>query len=141
VGNNDRKAAIGLVDARTVAGDASWGDELVERARAQWRHHARRWMRTLGLVVAERHARTGDVAFLIEPDLKEGRGGLRDVSTLRVAALAVPVVPEEDLVGDAAETLVAARVELHRLTGRGADRLTLQEQEGVARRLDLPDAD
>src|SRR5207237_683237 len=90
---------------------------------------------------AERHVRMGDVAFLLEPDLKEGRGGLRDVHALRVAALAVPVVPEDDLIEQAAETLMAARVELHRSTGKSSDRLTLQEQEQVARALDFPTPD
>ena len=41
----------------------------------------------------------------------------------------------------AAETLMAARVELHRSTGKSSDRLTLQEQEQVARALDFPTPD
>ena len=141
VARSDLKAAVGLVDARPVAGDTALGDELAEGVRSLWQKHARSFMRQLGDAVADRHTRMGDVAFLLEPDLKEGRGGLRDVHALHIAALAVPVIPEEDLVGDAAGALVAARVELHRLTGRSADRLTLQEQESVAHQLDLPDAD
>src|SRR5205807_6133085 len=140
--NADPKAALGLVDARTVAGDRSLGDELVEKSLAQWQRQARRWMKVLGESVTERHARMGDVAFLIEPDLKEGRGGLRDVTALRAAAAAVPVIPTDDMVVfEAAEVLVASRVELHRRTGKSADRLSLQEQEGVARALGKADAD
>ena len=142
VANADLKAALGLVDARTVAGDRSLGDELVEKSLAQWQRQARRWMKVLGESVTERHARMGDVAFLIEPDLKEGRGGLRDVTALRAAAAAVPVIPTDDMVVfEAAEVLVASRVELHRRTGKSADRLSLQEQEGVARALGKADAD
>ena len=82
-------------------------------------------MKVLGESVTERHARMGDVAFLIEPDLKEGRGGLRDVTALRAAAAAVPVIPTDDMVVfEAAEVLVASRVELHRRTGKSADRLS-----------------
>jgi len=142
VAAGDLKAALGLIDGRTVAGDVTLGAELVDRARAQWQRDARRWMRTLGDSVAERHARVGDVAFLLEPDLKEGRGGLRDVNAIRAAALAVRFIPHEDLaVVDGADVLVAARVELHRNTGRTTDRLTLQEQDGVARALGIQDAD
>lgn len=142
VANADLKAALGLIDARTIAGDPELGGELVERARAQWRREARRWMRALGEAVAERHARAGDVAFLLEPDLKEGRGGLRDVHALRAAALAVSFLPAEDMaVLDSAEVLVAARVALHRRTGKAGDQLTLQEQEGVAQALGMDSAD
>ena len=38
--------------------------------------------------VRDRHAQAGEVAFLLEPDLKEGRGGLRDVHALRWAQAA-----------------------------------------------------
>jgi len=142
VAKGDLKAALGLIDARPIAGDLALGTELVERARAQWQRGARRWMRALGDAVAERHARMGDVAFLLEPDLKEGRGGLRDANALRAAALAVAFVPDEDLaVLASSDVLVAARVALHRGSGKPADQLTLQEQEGVARALGLDDAD
>jgi len=142
VASGDLKAALGLIDCRTVAGDPTLGSELIERARAQWQGDARRWMRTLGEAVAERHTRVGDVAFLLEPDLKEGRGGLRDVNAIRAAALAIRFIPDEDLaVIDSTDVLVAARVELHRSTGRTTDLLTLQEQDGVARALGMHDAD
>ena len=141
VARSDLKAALGLVDARAIAGDLELGEELADGVRKLWQKHARGFMRQLGDAVADRHARMGDVAFLLEPDLKEGRGGLRDVHALRVAALAVPVVPEDDLIAQAAETLMAARVELHRSTGKSSDRLMLQEQEQVARALDFPTAD
>jgi [protein-PII] uridylyltransferase len=142
VASGNLKASLGLIDGRTVAGDPTLGSELIERARAQWQRDARRWMRTLGDAVATRHARVGDVAFLLEPDLKEGRGGLRDVNAIRAAALAVQFIPDEDLsVLGSSEVLVAARVELHRNTGRTTDRLTLQEQDGVAHALGMTDAD
>ena len=142
VAGRDLKASLGLLDGRAVAGDRVLGDELVRRGAEQWRQHARRWMRSLGDATAERHARMGDVAFLLEPDLKEGRGGLRDVTALRAAAAAVPVLPDEDLaVSSAYEVLTAARVELHRSTGKGGDRLGLQDQEPVARALAHDDAD
>ena len=142
IANSDIKAALGLLDARTIAGDPDLGGQLDAKARRQWQGEARRWMRALGEAVAERHARMGDVAFLLEPDLKEGRGGLRDVNALRAAALAVPFLPDEDLaVLDSTEVLVRARVALHRRTGKTGDQLTLQEQDGVAQDLGVDSAD
>jgi [protein-PII] uridylyltransferase len=92
--------------------------------------------------VAERHERSGEVAFLLEPEVKEGRGGLRDVHALRAAAMASPVVPPADEALTAAhETLLGVRTELHRATGKTPDRLLLQEQDVVAAALGHPDAD
>jgi [protein-PII] uridylyltransferase len=142
VAKTDLKAALGLLDARTIAGDPDLGGELVERARSQWQREARRWLRALGEAVAERHSRTGDVAFLLEPDLKEGRGGLRDVHALRAAARAVSFLPDDDMaVLDSSDVLVEARVALHRRTGKTGDQLTLQEQDGVAQLLGMDSAD
>ena len=142
VAARDLKAALGLLDARTVAGDDDLGAELAGKARDSWRRHRGRWLRNLGDAVAERHRRFGDVAFLLEPDLKEGRGGLRDVHALMAAAVAVDVIPDIDEVLPAAEeVLLTARVELQRITGKARDRLVLQEQAAVAHRLGLPDAD
>ena len=142
VAAGDLKAALGLIDARPVAGDLELGAELAERARAQWQRSAARWMRVLGETVATRHQRMGDVAFLLEPDLKEARGGLRDVHALRAATAAVTVLPPVDqAVLDAADTLMTARIELQRTTGKVGDRLLLQEQDRVARALGLSDAD
>ncbi|MGH9063879.1 MAG: HD domain-containing protein, partial [Acidimicrobiales bacterium] len=112
------------------------------RARRQWREGARRGVPALERLVAERHEREGEVAFLLEPDLKEGNGGLRDVTAMRALAAAAPILPEEDpCVDGAARALAMVRAELHRQAGRRLDRLLLQEQDGVAAALGLPDAD
>jgi len=83
------------------------------------------------------------VAFLLEPDLKEGRGGLRDVHALGWAEAARPLLGPEDTraLAEAGDTLLAVRVELHRATARPNDRLLLQEQDAVAAALGLDDAD
>src|ERR1039457_2616356 len=80
--HTDLKVALGLLDARVVHGDVTLGESLAERVRAAWRHDATRRPPALDAVTTERHAKFGEVAFLLEPDLKEGHGGLRDVTTL-----------------------------------------------------------
>ena len=142
VAGDDLKAALGLLDARVVAGDASLGEELATKARAQWHGRAGRWLPRLQEAVTARHAEFDEVAFLLEPELKEGKGGLRDVHVLRAAALATPVVADGgDAVRAAAEVLLSVRVALHRRAGRALDRLLLQEQDAVAADLGYPDAD
>src|SRR6185295_11065722 len=76
------------------------------------------------------------------PELKEGRGGLRDVGGLRAVELALPMLPPlEEAFTEAGNTLLDVRVALHRTTEKNSDRLVLQQQQGVADALDLPDAD
>lgn len=142
VAAGDLKAALGLLDARLVAGDADLATDLAERARRQWVKGAARWLPLLAESVTTRHGRFGEVAFLLEPQLKEGRGGLRDVHALRAAALATPVVDGGGAPVDAAhDTLLSVRVELHRRVGKALDRLLLQEQDAVAASLGCADAD
>ena len=142
VAEDDLKVALGLLDARHVAGDAALATTLIERSRELWRKRGGRWLDQLSAQVADRHERFGEVAFLLEPDLKEGKGGLRDRHALRAAALASPVIPGDGAeLLDSYDTLLAARVELHRATGRAQDKLVLEEQDTVAAALGYADAD
>ena len=135
--------ATSLLDTRWVAGDKALADELSERAGEQWCRRGGRWLARLAAAVEERHQKAGEVAFLLEPDLKEGRGGLRDVHAIHWAEatgqLILPI--DEDHLPPAYEFLLAVRVELHHHTGKSSDRLNLQDQDAVATALGLTDAD
>ena len=144
VGGEAVEMATSLLAARTVAGDAELVEALAVGALDQWQARSRQNLDRLQESVAERHARYGEVAFLLEPDLKEARGGLRDVHNLLwVEQATVPILREAESAGLAAafETLLAVRVELHRLTAKRSDQLLLELQDEVAKALDLTDAD
>jgi [protein-PII] uridylyltransferase len=140
---DDLDTATSLLDVRHLAGDRALTAQLEDKAMLQWRKRAKRWLASMARRVRERQAQAGEVAFLLEPDLKEGRGGLRDVQALRWAQAARTILWETD--GDALDAaydrLLAARVELHRRAGRPGDRLLLQEQDAVADALGYTDAD
>jgi [protein-PII] uridylyltransferase len=140
----DLRVALGLLDARLVWGDAEVAGPLVAAARAQWRKRlAASWLPALSAQMAERWARHGEVAFLLEPDVKEAQGGLRDAHALRAMATGAPDLARSadlEAVDAATATLLSARVELHRAAGRALDRLVLQEQDQVAAALGYPDA-
>ncbi len=141
---DDLKVALGLLDARLVAGDLELASQLFDGAAERWRRRASRWLGDLAGSVAQRHHQFGEIAFLLEPDLKEGRGGLRDVTALGAAAAASPVVEDprrNPALVEAHEILLSVRVELHRQTGRAQDRLLLQEQDRAAATLGYTDAD
>lgn len=140
---NDLDTATASLSARWFAGDRRPADAFVGPANERWNRKGYRWLGTLHERVLARHVEAGEVAFLLEPDLKEGRGGLRDIHALRWAEAARPMM----LPGDAAsllaaeETLLDVRVALHRATGRASDNLLLDRQDDVAALLGKGDAD
>ncbi|MFE6713397.1 [protein-PII] uridylyltransferase [Streptomyces sp. NPDC057695] len=138
---DDLKVHLGLLDARPVAGDHGLVAALRTTVLADWRNQAPARLPELDALCRERAERMGELQFLLEPDLKEARGGLRDVQALRaVAASWLADAPREGL--DAARRrLLDARDALHLTTGRATDRLALQEQDAVAAELGLLDAD
>ncbi|MFF7458734.1 [protein-PII] uridylyltransferase [Kitasatospora sp. NPDC008115] len=137
----DLKAQLGLLDARHVAGDPALTAALRSAVLADWRAGAPRRLPELRELVRQRAERHGELSFLLEPDLKEARGGLRDVVTLgAIAASWLADAPREGL-DAAALRLADVRDALHLVTGRATERLALQDQDQVAERLGVPDAD
>ena len=139
--SSDLAVLLGLLDARPVAGDPALVGRLRTSVLGDWRAAARRRLPELRESWDERGARAGDLRHDLEPDLKEGRGGMRDVVSLRaVAASWVADRPHRD-VDDAVRRLADVRDALHLATGRPGNRLLLQEQDHVAADLGLADAD
>src|SRR6201994_2601150 len=125
VARNDLKVALGLLYARHVAGDPDLTTRLRElKARQE-----------------ERPRLHGELAFLLEPDLKESRGGQRDVHAIQAIAAAWVAPAPGPKVRAAYEQILDIRHVLHEVTGRRLDRLVLEEQDEVARTLDLLDGD
>jgi [protein-PII] uridylyltransferase len=141
----DVRVALGLLDGRLVWGEPRVGEPLLQKARAAWRDRlAARYLPLLQQQMAERRATAGDVAFLLEPDLKESHGGLRDVGVLRAISAFAPLLADyADLASleGATALLTDIRVELHRMARRGHDKLLLQDQDQVASALGFDDAD
>jgi [protein-PII] uridylyltransferase len=137
----DLKVHLGLLDARHLAGDFALTAGLRTAVLADWRNQAPKRLPELQELCAERAERQGELQYLLEPDLKEARGGLRDATALRaVAASWLADAPREGL-DDARRRLLDVRDALHLTTGRATDRLSLQEQDQVAAELGLLDAD
>lgn len=141
IAKDDLKALLGLLDLRHIAGNAGVSGPLRERILQLWRTTAaRRAHSELRELARARWALAGDGACLLDPNLKDSRGGLRDANLMRVLAVG-QLVDLSEAVRGAHRALLDARGELHRRTGRDGDVLRQQEQAGVAKALGLPDAD
>jgi [protein-PII] uridylyltransferase len=141
VARNDLKVALGLLNARHVAGDLDLTTRLREGALEDWRSNARTRLAELKELHEERTRLHGELAFLLEPDLKESRGGQRDVHAIQAIAAAWVAPAPGPRVRAAYEQILDARHVLHEVTGRRLDRLVLEEQDEVARTLGLLDGD
>jgi len=147
VANSDLTAALGLLDARHIAGEERLSTELTDGVRRQWRSGIRSRMGELVEMTHARWQRCLRIAQTAEPDLKSGRGGLRDVQLLDALGIAQlidrhgmghPDVPAGSL-DDAYLTLLDVRTELHRVSGRGRDQLLAQFADEISAALGVGD--
>jgi [protein-PII] uridylyltransferase len=148
---DDLPAATILLDWRSIAGDMHLGQELLDRAYAGVFSEGElgAFMRRLETEVSDRHVRFGHSVFLLEPDVKNGPGGLRDLDVARWAArarwrvesftdlvrLGVLVARDAEEIERAADFLWSVRNLLHKHSARRSDRLTFDEQEVIAAHL------
>ena len=135
----DFKVALGLLDSRFVIGNIELFRVMEGSTLEEWRKGLH--LSTLLDSRLERIRRSGDVAFLVEPNVKESRGGLRDIAILKAIATSwITDIPKSNLI-DAENLLLDVRDLLHQVAGRGEDRLLMQYQSEVASRLGLESDD
>jgi [protein-PII] uridylyltransferase len=130
----DLDSATALVSARPLAGDEELAVEVISTGLARWRADAERYLAELNDRVRTRELSAGDVAYLLEPDVKDGRGGLRDVQSLWWAQDAGLQLSAEDLIDldRSYDVLLRARVSLHLATDRAGNVLRLEDQDAAA---------
>lgn len=141
VASHDLPAAVGLLDLRPVAGDPG----IVHRARsallADWRSAARRRLPELLASTRQRAERYGELAYLIEPDLKETRGGIRDAVVLSALAATWLTDRPHGAVDRAHAHLLDVRDAVQTVTGRHTNRLLAADQDAVAEVVGVGDRD
>jgi [protein-PII] uridylyltransferase len=137
----DLKVILGLLDIRLICGSAALVADVQIDAHDEWRKNSKRRLAELQESLLERHQRAGELAYLLEPDLKEARGGLRDITAIRAldksGAIAIPM----ERISVAESLLSNVREALHIVSGRDKDKLLFQEQDKVAIHLGFADAD
>jgi [protein-PII] uridylyltransferase len=133
----DHRAAMGMLDARPVAGDAGLVMTLRSEVLADWRRDARRRVEEVREARLARIERAGWIAHAAVPDLKESGGGLRDTVILRALVatwlIDVPHGESEMLRGE----LLDVRDALHETVGRRVERLDPDVVPDVARLLGM----
>jgi len=151
---SDIRTATTLLDMRHVAGDRGIVEDIIARGRQElFGADVAQFYGTLEADTLARHKRFGGSVYLLEPDIKHGRGGLRDLDIIMWIAGArwnVRTLEEAAafgaLRGRELEDLTAAREHfwrvrnlLHTRARRRHDRLTFADQEHIALKLGYSD--
>ncbi|WP_343080962.1 [protein-PII] uridylyltransferase [Ostreiculturibacter nitratireducens] len=154
LGREDMTIRTALLEHRFVAGDAELASELRGRLRSElFKGTGPEFIEAKLSERAERHKRQGGQRYVLEPNVKEGKGGLRDLQTLYwIAKYIHGVKRAAELVGigvftqeehqsfhQAEDFLWAVRCHLHLITGRPMDQLTFDMQVEVAARMGYVD--
>ena len=143
----DLETATSFLTVRHIGGEAGVTEQARIRSLRSWTENGEKWVGALAASVAERHRRQGEVAFLLEPELKEGIGGLRDIHgidwmiTAGIDGLEAFLEVPRSTLDEHLRTLLDVRTALHAATGRAGDRLLLQDQLATAQRFDISDDD
>ncbi len=147
---SDMTIRTAILETRFLAGDRALYDELIERFDSDVVQGTSAEFVTAKLAEREeRHRRAGQSRYLVEPNVKDGKGGLRDLHTLFwIAKYVYRVGSTDELVGrgvfDAleyrtfrrcADFLWSVRCNMHFLAGRAEERLSFDIQREIAQRL------
>jgi [protein-PII] uridylyltransferase len=154
LGREDITIRTALLEHRFVCGHAPLAAELADKLWAElFKNSGPEFIEAKLAERAERHCRQGGQRYVLEPNVKEGKGGLRDLQTLYWIGKYLHRVPsaeglvaaglldrdEYDSFDRAEDFLWAARCHLHLTTGRATDVLTFDLQVEVAARMGYRD--
>ena len=154
LGKDDFTIRTSLLEVRALAGDAELATTLTERLRDElFASTGRQFIAAKLEEREERHRKQGGQRYMLEPNVKEGKGGLRDLQSLYwiakyihgvddIAALVGMGVfrrEEYEAFAAAEEFLWAVRAHLHLIAKRAMDQLTFDMQVEVAARMGYTD--
>ena len=155
LGRDDITIRTALLEHRHIIGDVALAVELDDKLWSDlFRNTGREFIEAKLAERTERHRRQGGQRYVLEPNVKEAKGGLRDLQTLYWIGKYLHRVPsseglvaagllttEEYAIFRRAENFLwAARCHLHYVTGRATDQLTFDLQVEVAERMNYRDA-
>lgn len=149
---NDLNKTTALLEARHLWGEEALSEELLERLHSRLRKQHQLWfVQSLVADMKARHQRNGDTVFLLEPDIKNSRGGLRDIHLILwitfslYGEIKLDVLVENGLINDSEKSrllsawsfLLDMRNSLHLSENRRVDKLTIERQINVAKMMGL----
>lgn len=154
LGREDFTIRTSLLEHRFLEGDRALADDLTYRLKKElFKGTAAEFIEAKLTERSRRHKKQGGQRYMVEPNVKEGKGGLRDLQSLywidkyvhgisdvsELVRLKVFTQAELDEFTEAENFLMAVRCHLHLITKRPADQLTFDMQIEVAERMGYAD--
>ena len=155
IGKEDLNTQTALLDARYLCGDKDFGQQFKDRFQHDIvKGNEVKFIHDKLEERDRRHAKQGDNRYVVEPNVKEGKGALRDLQTLYwlvkysyggwylediLSESKVFTVEEGKIFQRAGEFLWTVRCHLHYITGRAEDRLSFDLQPEIAKRMGFED--
>jgi [protein-PII] uridylyltransferase len=154
LGKEDYTIRTALLEHRVLAGDVALANELDERLNADlFKGTAAEFIEAKLAERDARHKRQGGERYVVEPNVKEGKGGLRDLQSMfwiakyvhgvqnsaELVKLDVFTEDEFQSFKTAEDFLWSVRCQLHLITNRATDQLNFDLQVEVAERLGYED--
>ena len=148
---SDMTAMTAYIDARLIAGDQKLFKEFTSKFDALRRRAKTKFIKAKRDELEERHNLSQQSRYLAEPDIKEGKGGLRDIHAMGWICKAMHDRPlgagrrsvfrpnDAQSLKKAERFLLSLRAHLHDLRGRADERLTFDIQPALAERLGYAD--
>lgn len=127
---HDLKVSMGLLDTRLVSGNSELSTRLIQEVHSDWRKLSGKMLPELRQLVVHRRSTSGDLFQLLEPDIKDSYGGLRDVTILRALGATWRVEIGQTTWRDSVQLLLNVRSSIHFRSH--SDRLRLQDQPEIA---------
>jgi len=150
----DWDSATAALESRLICGHGELHESVDKKLTQFFKRRRKAFVEAKIAELEARHEKTGGTAFLMEPDIKEGQGGLRDIQALFWIAKAWYSSDVEELIDDEiiSETehdlLMAAqiflwrcRVGLHLQNGRAGDRMGFEQQAALTGKLGFNEVD
>ena len=145
----DWNSATAAMESRLLAGGGAQYQQLQAKLSIFFKKQRKAFVNAKLAELASRYERTGGTAFLMEPDIKESKGGLRDVQTVfwlakawhgcddvaDLVAQGAVSARERDQLLDAQHFLWRVRAGLHLEVKRASDRLGFEQQASLAERM------
>ncbi len=154
LGKDDFTIRTALLESRFLAGDPALAADLDEKLwSGLFKGTGAEFVEAKLEERAERHRRQGGQRYMVEPNVKEGKGGLRDLQSLfwiakylhrvrhprELVGLGMFTQAEYDIFAAAEEFLWTVRCHLHLISGRAQEHLTFDAQVEIARILGYRD--
>jgi [protein-PII] uridylyltransferase len=132
----DLAAGLGWMQSRFIAGDEDFFLQTVQKVESCWTSDVKNRIEMINLNVESRTKAFGQLAYLIEPNIKEARGGIRDYNDILAIENTTHQTVQHQWIDNEYQTLLDVRDAIHYVTNRDQNTIYKNDLEEISKFLD-----